>query len=374
MNGRTTLPVTFSVADDGADANVSVDGEADSFYLLFRNNWADAGGAQRMRSYAGYYTVALPVLAKSSDAAPGGTGYLTLTVKPNGTVTYAGVLADGKNISGSTDLLYGPDCCSAEDRATFYLLSRPSGYGAKSGVYGVFFLAPGASDSAKATTLALADSVGLRWINEDPKSVTGYNPATGELPNGISGFTNVLDVTGGYYDKTVNLQTYYGSRTLSIQSTFAAPDDFDGAEGDSGFTQVSVPDPAKLPATPTGAFTLAFPSSNVVKVGSLVDFDASTNPWEMALTPNRSTGIFTASCKLFYQGLSGSGAAQQKTRKVTVKGVFLPLQPAYLSYGDWLGFYLVPDAHTYLNANGRTTNYTFGWSYGFALVPVEPGD
>lgn len=374
VNGKTTLPVTFSVDGDGADASVSADGEEDSFYMLFRNNWADASGAQLMRAYAGYYTVALPVLEKSSDAAPGGTGYLTLTVKPNGTVAYAGVLADGKNISGSTDLLYGPDCCSAEDRATFYLLSRPSGYGAKSGVYGVFFLAPAAGDSAKGTTLALADSVGLRWINEDPKSVTGYDPTTGELPNGISGFANMLDVTGGYYDKTVNLQTYYGSRTLDIQSTFKAPDDFDGAEGDSGFTLASVPDPAKLPATPAGASALAFPGSSVVKVGSLVDFDASTNPWEMALTPNRATGIFAASFKFFYEGLSGSGVLQQKARKVTVKGVFLPVQPAYLSYGDWLGFYLVPDAHTYLNANGRTTNYPFSWSYGFSLVPVEAGD
>jgi len=369
-----TLPVTLSVAVDGSGAQVAIDGDGDSFYMLLRNNWSDADGVARMRAYAGYYTVALPVAAKSSVTAPGGTGYLTITVKPNGTVTYAGVLADGKAISGSTDLLYGPDCCSAEDRATFYLWSRPVGYGLKSGLYGVLYLAPKASDNARGTTVAVADSIGLNWINDNPKAVTGFNPTTGALPNGLAGFTNVLDVSGGYYDKTINLQAYYGGRTLEIKSAFEAPADYAGGEGDSGFTLVSVPDPTKLPATPTGAAALAFPGSSVVKTGALVDFDASSNPWAMSLMPNRATGVFTASCRFYYQGGDGSAGAQQKTRKMAIRGVFLPVHPEYLSYGDWLGFYLVSDAYPYLNASGQPTSYSFDWSYGFALSPSAIGD
>jgi hypothetical protein len=356
------LPVTLTVAGDGASAEVKIDGTGDSAYELSRNNWAEADGVARMRAYAGYYTVALPVLTKSSPDAPGGTGYLTLTVKANGTVTYAGQAADGVSLSGSAVLLYGPDCCSAEDRVTFYLFSQPTGYGKASGLYGLVYLKPGDNGDVTEATATAAESEGLRWVNTNPKAVTGYNPVTGELPaSGISGFTNSIDVTGGFYDTTVNLQTVYAGRTLRIGTGFIAPDDFDGEQGESGYTLVSVPDTNTLSAAATGASALAFQT------------DSTINPWALAVRPNRATGLFTGSFKLYYQEVDGTGKTQQKTKNITLKGVFLPVREEYQDYVDWMGFYLVPDTFGYLDAGGKQKAYPFNWAYDFRM-DADPVD
>lgn len=60
--------------------------------------------------YQGFYTVALPthVLATASaaiDNRPEGYGYLTLTVRRNGQVKYAGQLADGQRLNGTSALM-----------------------------------------------------------------------------------------------------------------------------------------------------------------------------------------------------------------------------------------------------------------------------
>ncbi len=368
-SGQRTLPVTVSVAENGAAAEMLLDEAPDSAYLLNRNNWADAGMAAILNGYAGYYTVALPVLEQTSPDAPWGTGYLTATVKANGTVTYAGHLADGKSVSGTATLLYGPDCCSERDRLTFYLQALPSGYGYGGGVYGLLYLAPNDSEGPQDNTVEAGQGLGIRWLNTDPKSTFGYNPATGELPDGIAGFTNTLDVTGGFYDRTVNLQSYYSGRSLRVGSEFAAPGDFDGEQGESGYGLASLPDPAVLPATATAASSLTFQKSVLVKSGVLVDFAASVNPWFMTVSPNRSTGVFTGSCKFYYQG-----ATQQKTKTIALKGVFLPVRAAYQDYADWMGFYLVPDAYRYLDADGHPGSYRFNWACDFSLVPSPTVD
>ena len=355
-----TLPVTLTVAEDGSAAELRVNNAGDNVYSLLRNNWADAEGVALVRAYTGYYTIALPVLKRSSQNAPNGTGYLTLTVKANGTVTYVGQTADGKNLVGSTVLLYGPDCCSAEDRVTFYLLGKPSGYGAKDAVYGLIYLEPAGDGSAEGTTVMPADSaLGLRWVNTAPKAVYG-----------LSGFTNTVDVTGGYYDSAVNLQTYYAGKTLSIGSVFEAPADFEGEQGASGYMLDAVPDSATLPVTAAGVSTLAFPKTVWVKSGALVDLVASTNPWQVTVKPARTTGIFTGSCTFYYQGVDGSGNAQQRTKDVALKGVFLPVRAEYQDYADWMGFYLIPDGYRYLDANKKAQSYSFNWSYDFSLMPV----
>ena len=356
-----SLPVTLTVAEDGSAAELGVDGAADSYYALVRNNWGDADGAALMRSYLGYYTVALPVLTKSSQNAPGGTGYLTLTVMANGTVTYAGQTADGKSLSGSAALLYGPDCCSAKDRATVYLLGKPSGYGRLDALYGLIYLEPSDSGDAKSTTVMPADSsLGLNWVNTSTKAVYG-----------LSGFTHVVDVTGGYYDKTVNLQTYYGVTTLEIGSVFDAPANFDGEQGESDYWLVSVPEPARVPVTVSGASTLAFPKKALVKSGLLVDLSASVNPWSMAVSPNRATGIFSGSCTFYWQ--TRTGKPQQKTKDIEIKGVFLPVRAEYQSYADWMGFDLVPDVFQY-EVGGKQETYSFDWSYNFFLAPRQIDD
>lgn len=101
--------------------------------------------------------------------------------------------------------------------------------------------------------------------------------------------------------------------------------------------------------------------------GGLVDVDQSVNPWDISLTPNRKSGLFSGSFKVFYQGEKESGQTLQKTRTFSLKGVFLPVRNGYQSYSDWMGFYLVSDAYRYLDASGRQKSYGFNWSYDFLL-------
>ncbi len=371
-SGALEQPVTLLVSPDGSGARLLPDDALDQLYVLFRNNWKETGGAALMSLYAGAYTVALPVTDKSSDRAPGGTGYLTLNVKANGTVTYAGVLADGKAVSGSTVLLYGPDCCSADDRATLYLLIKPSGYRIGCGLYGLLFFEPDREGGgARGTTVTPAEFGGLHWINDDPQSVFGYNPTTGELPDGLSGFTNTLDATGGYYASDQNLLARYGAAELRIQSAFPAPADFDGEQGTSGFTLVSAPEPERLPAAAGSAASLVFPAAALVRNGLLVDLAASTNPWRMAVKPSLRTGLFTGSFSFYYENAAGTA---QRTKAIALKGVFLPVRAAYQDYPDWMGFYLVPDTCRYLDAGGRTRSYASNWSYDFRLGPVDDAE
>jgi len=375
--GTNAMAVALALAKDGSAAEMRL-GAADSgAYELRRNNWGDAAGAALLRAYLGYYTVALPVRSKGVPNAPAGTGYLTLTVRAGGAVSYAGQMADGKNVSGSAVLQYGPDCCSAEDRVTFYLLGKPSGYGIGGGVYGLVYLAPGEAgeyDGAAETTVSAGDPSGLRWVNPDKKSVFGYNPTTGDLPDGIAGFTNVLDVTGGHYDKTINLHAYYGGAVLRIGSLFEAPADFDGMQGASGYGLASVPDQARLPVTVSSGGTLMFPRSVLVKTGTLIDFDASVNPWAMTVGANRTTGLFTGAFTCYYQGVDGAGRTQQKSRVFALKGVFLPVRAGDQGDADWAGFYLVPDRCRYLSPSGAQQSYPFNWSVGFSMAPGQGAD
>lgn len=375
LSGTNRVSATVLVWADGSAAEIWLAGVEDRHYVCVRNNWKDAGMAALLNTYVGYYTLALPVVASSSEKAPQGTGYLTVTVLSSGTVKYAGLLADGKSVSGFSTLLYGPDCCSANDRATFYVFSQPSGYGSQGVLCGHIYLDSGEDAvSPKDNTLLLADQSGLHWINPDPKAVFGYDPVTGVLPDGIAGFTNLLDVTGGYYDATVNLQSFYAGQVLKIGTAFAATDDLDGAQGTSGYKLISAPDPSRLPAVASAVSAVAFPRSVVVRNGALVDFDRSTNAWSMTVSPNRATGLFTGSFKLYYQGPDTQGHARQITKPLALNGVFLPLRgPSQTTpSSDWMGFYLVPDKFRYLSLTGVQQSYGFAWSVGFSMA-VDQG-
>ncbi len=370
VNGTNRLAVAVSVASGGEYAWIHLAGVADAEYLLWRNNWKDAGMDAVLGAYAGYYTAALPVLESTSGDNSWGTGFLTVSIGKGGTVSYSGQMADGKTVSGASPLLYGPDCCSLDDRVFFYVFATPSGYGKAGHLYGLVYLVPGTLPTPNDNALESSAQSKLHWTHTDPKSVYGYNPVTGELPNGIAGFTNLLDVTGGYYAKTLDLRTFYPAAPLTIGSAFLAPADYDGEQGQSGYALASLPEPARLPAVATGLATLSFPKSVRVMNGALVDFGLSTNAWSMAVVPNRSTGLFSGSFKIFYQGLDGYGIARQKTKSVLLRGVFLPVRASGQTYADWMGYYLVPDKYRYQGATGAVQNYSFNWSVGFWMDPL----
>jgi len=365
--GKSLMSVSLSLGTAATQGMLTIDGAGG--FLLYRNNWADAapmGAGDALANYVGYYTAALPVASKSSDVAPAGTGYLTITTGAKGTVKYAGLPADGKSVSGSTVLLYGPDCCSAEDRLMFYLLTPVAKNNSRSVLYGGIQLLPGASKSVADVTLVPAHAH-MTWFSANPASVYGYAGASSE---GVLGFTNTLNVVGGFYAKNTSLVGYYGAgKVLSFAPLFGAPLDFDGERGASGFSLLSLPDAARLPMAVTAAAKLAAPAQSLVKNGPLVDCEASVNPWGMTLAFKPATGVFTASSKAYYQNSAG----KQKTKTLAVKGVFVPRRASYDDPTDWFGFYLVSDKCNYQNANGKSVSYSFGWSYDVRLgVAPDP--
>ena len=367
--GKTLMSVSLGIKPTQTpEGTLTIAG--DGGFLLYRNNWADAaplGMDDALANYVGYYTAALPV-ELSSPSAPLGTGYLTMTTGTKGTVKYAGVLADGRSMSGSAVLLYGPDCCSAEDRLMFYLLTPPAKNNSRSVLYGVIQLQPDASQNVRDVTLVPAHTY-MTWFSANPLSVFGYDVTTGVSSEGVLGFTNTLNVVGGFYAKNTSLVNYYGAGAeLEFEPLFGAPNDFDGALGTSGFTLLSLPDVTKLPMTVTAAARLTAPAQTLVKNGKLVDCDVSVNPWGMALTFRPATGLFTASARAYYQD---GAATAQKTKKLSAKGVFVPQRASHADT-DWFGFYLISDKYLYQDAGGKTKSYSFGWSYDVRLGVTEP--
>ncbi|MCL1920918.1 MAG: hypothetical protein FWG50_07550 [Kiritimatiellaeota bacterium] len=373
--GKAARGVSLAVGTaEAPEATLTLNeaGDSDFVFLLYRSNWADAapmGANDALANYVGYYTAALPVETRQPLAvAPLGTGYLTLTVNQKGTVKYAGAVADGQRVSGSAALLYGPDCCSATDRLMFALLAIPRGSGAGSGLYGVIQLVPGDSHAITDVTLVPAHTH-LAWVNTDPKSVYGYDETTGLSSETVLGFTNILDVVGGYYVRSAPLMQHYGTGTvLAFEPRFEVPQDFDGKDGASGFELLSLPVYTNLPMTVTAATKLTAPVQKLVKDGRLVNCDESVNPWGLSFTFRSATGLFRSSFKAYYQ----NGAGTQKTKRFTVKGVFVPTRALYSDTADWYGFYLVSDKCHYLDAGGNTKTYPFKWSYDVRLGVPEP--
>ena len=370
--GTAVLNVSLTASTaQTPEAVLALNGITDSEYMLYRNNWKDAapmGTDDALANYTGYYTAALPVETLGSAAAPAGTGYLTLTAKPNGTVTYASVLADGKSASGSAILLYGSDCCSSTDRLMFYLLAVPRGYGAGSGLFGVIHFVPDVTHNVTEVTLSPTHTF-VKWVNTNPKSVYGYNATTGTSSEGTLGFTNVLSVVGGYYAKNTSLVQHYGAgAVLNFEPLFGAPLDLDGAQGASGFTLLSLP-VTNMPMTVAAAAKLSAPAPVLVKNAGLVDCEASTNAWGMSWTFKPATGLFTATFKAYYQN---GAATAQKTKTLSAKGVFVPRRASYDDTADWLGFYLVPDKYQYPNAQNKPVTYPFNWSYDLRLGVPAP--
>ncbi len=83
---------------------LSLEGARNRFKVI-----ADKTAQTQLRGFLGYYTVALPVAQGRSlgtaDAAPRGTGYLTVKVSSGGSVKIAGVLADGTAVTQASRLI-----------------------------------------------------------------------------------------------------------------------------------------------------------------------------------------------------------------------------------------------------------------------------
>jgi hypothetical protein len=368
------LELAVSMASGEATGTLTLSETAPaSSVTLFRNNWKEPSMAEVAAACAGYYTVALPVAAASAHA-PLGSGYLTMTVAATGAVRLSGVLADGKSWSSSATLLASEeveDAGAAGVRTNAVLrvpvYAAPAAYRGAGGLCGLLRLVP--DDAYGALCVAADPEMPPRWWNADGRSVYGYDPqATGQ------GFDAALDVCGGFYDKVMNLQTWYLGQTLAFGAfggEAPAPAGFGGQDDTvSGYTLVEeTPEGLRVTVLPQA---LAVPKKVLAYAADVpqskeIDFARSVNPNGLTLAYARATGLLSGGFSLYYQ--SATPGAAYKTKACAYKGV---LTPARVMAGPWLrtegqGFYLIPDKTAYTDGSGKAVTYTFNGSYRLTL-------
>lgn len=217
--------------------------------------------------WKGYYTVALPVRAKTVEEdtegmAPRGTGYLTLKMDTSsaynaGKVTWAGLLPNGTKISGSTILT------RAEQKAVLPIFTKS----ATDEFSALAEIQAGASENREDRRSVLA-----------PVDVTPYWVHTDKVPEAKADYAVELDVFGGIYDKAEDLVT-------------CCDKDYRKTDFDLSF------DTSAIGETMYGSLGIVTNGALVVSTSTM---KLTSAPAGMTLTLARATGIVTGSVRLPY--------------------------------------------------------------------------
>jgi len=301
---------------------------------IIRDNSEITEVIESLQSFTGYYTVSLPVV-DPVEGAPAGAGYLTVTIDARRGVKYAGLLADGTKVSGSSNFgnIITPEGYDA--------LSIPIFYAKKSVAFGGWL------------TL-IADETGslvvkgwVNWFNADPDSTRG----------GTEGFGLELNPTGGFYDELVNLQTYYLDYDLALYGFDNFPLVLDDEFTELAFSPVNGEIAVQIVDD-----ELVIPDQDLVKReknSRLYDLDQSINPCEMELKWKQATGIYNGSFSLWYENADGSD--QEEVSGIDCYGVLVPQKAGSSTYlsSPGLGFYLMDEQPDPEDRRTWTGSYLF---------------
>lgn len=329
--GKTSVPLALAVeaADEpeaGVDAQIAIGGR---LYWLNRNRWKTAEGKERVAPLVGQYVAAL-LRSSGTDGAPEGTGYVSLSVKADGTVAYSGFDSLGVAFSGKSVLYYALDCCNTSGfHWGFYLYARPSGCrGAEDGVYGLVEILPGDDGYL----LSSAGEAPIRNVWSDGSRVYGG-----------CAWTNALEAVGGVVPGT----GLPDSGSWSLDEALAAPADFDGRDGEIGYELVSAPE------------------GLVLSVSAKGKPEVEANDWNAKMSAYAAkTGISTLRFDLTYAQEAASGKTQTKRRSLTSRGVYVPVSELGVPF--WAGFYVIPEkVEREVNGKARTTTVQTPFSWLF---------
>jgi len=291
-----------------------------------RNRFADskdAGARTLLDGYRGYYTVALPVAEGVSlgaaQAAPQGSGYLTVTVGNGGSAKVAGVLADGTKVSRSSRLALfdgcGPEACVP--------LFAPL-YSKRGWVGALLWLRP---DAAR----AMATDRDLGWF------------ARWEKPGaGPDGFSMLLEACGGYYGTVPSLAAHYrfGSEVGAVPYPYTG--------GSAGFVADALPEDIGVTVAGT-RMTLAKGVKPTQTEGGTYDY-SGVNSALTTLSFTARTGLFKGKFSLYYD-YELNGRLTHKAVSVPYAGVLTPARDAaFAAEPAGQGHCLVPDSDLALRA------------------------
>lgn len=280
---------------------------------------SDAAAQALLKGFLGYYTVALPVNRSLSldtaNEAPQGTGYLTITVAANGRVKIAGVLADGTKVSQASRLVLfggdGPEACVP----LFSPLYAKQGW-----VGGLLWLDP--------DTRAIVTDRELGWYTRWEK------PASGP-----GGFSEVLDVCGGYYGTAVALAAGYLFKADTKDAVYPA-----------GTGGVSAAEGAlSEPVAVSGNRLMMAKGVRPVLSDGAYDYSGANSALAI-LSFAPYTGIFRGRFNLYYD-YDLDGQLRHRVVNVPYAGVLTPVRgSAFTGASAGHGHCLVPDTNPALKA------------------------
>ncbi len=336
------VSLVLNVLSGGEVQEVSYRGE------LVRDNTANEQWLAAAAQYEGYYTVSLvPFGVSPAYGVPCGNGYLTLQLDGNGMAAYAGFLADGTALSGSSQIalrgdLADPTACSALVPIGMY--SSPWSFG------GTLKLDWAKDGNGYAATV-VDSRVALEW-NKDGVSSSFDG----------QGFRIELRPTGGWYNTLVNLQRYYLDRDFSVE-----------AQQIEGLPAEMLPANHTYSADtmPHGVNVLLGRNSLTPDARALVtqegesglyDLAASVNPWKVKTSFVPETGLLTGTFKAW--AVKQSNNKQKEFATLNHYGVLLMNRDAYspLDEDVWTaGFYLLP----------VTSNWTFSLPFNIRSIPAD---
>ena len=280
---------------------------------LWRNNSAVEAHKASMADFEGYYTVSLVPEAVDATDVPAGNGYLTMTVAGTGAVKVSGVLADGTAVSFSTfGELVGDDIETPENCTLAIPVYVGNANYSLSGALKVVLPA----EEGALPVVQSADR--LVWTKNAAKT-TSHTAA---------GFSISLAPTGGWYDKVVNLQTYYINRAFSVEGVVT--EEYLPSEAlASGYSFSMLSTPRDLGVDIVGnAFSVSKQSLVKNKTTGLADFGTSVNPWNTTVKLNRATGIVTGTFNAWEWVVKSDlindyASAQKQIAAIPHKGVLL---------------------------------------------------
>lgn len=309
--------LTMRVAN-GAKTYVSSDNvgyEGD----LVRSNGGTEIGKATLGAFAGYYTMGLaPMNISAADGLPLGSGYLTLTVAADGTVKASGVLADGAAVSFSSvavpvgDDIADPRACAV----VVPVLVSKSAYSLTG------FVKIAYEEGGELPVVLSAERI--LWVRNASTAVTRDG----------KGFALELAPTGGWYNKTENMQAHYLDSAFAIQG--AAAEDLPVEALASGYSFAADASVLDYLATPEN-LELGF-AGNTAKVAArklvknkttgLYDFGTSVNPWNATFKFTRATGIISGTFSAWEWAFKSDevqdfATKQKEIKKLTHKGVWL---------------------------------------------------
>ncbi len=330
-NPEGVNPISLSLAKGWPAGKV----EGEPAIKMYRNVWKDTGAAAILEPYIGYYTAVLP------GGAEYGSGYLTITVDKAGVVKTTGKLADGTALSLSGILII-----DGNEPACMFTVIYTSPAACQGGcLFGLAELVK-PDEAGSHVFLRPLDGSNFLWENLNPVATADYE----------AGFQRELGLSGGWYDKTGNLDDYYHDKVLTVGVGSSVPASWN-------LTGLDLTPVLNSSGVMTG---LSAPNVNLpVKVNGEWDYSAeNTAGLKTGLT--RATGIFKGSFKVWFDYNT-----THTSKSVSYEGVLIPEREFKDDGIEGRGFFLWPDKGQYINPLGRTVTYPFNWSYDFIVQSGE---